>query len=363
VQTVSKLRARRFPQRAGASLQRVSTVVADRPAPLSRVWSGNKIIAEDLTGEDLSDVLELHSDASAWWVLPRDREYGAVEVRHVAHALDLDEPAIKDLLAEDRRAKFETLGQSRLLITNAVSVDKDRAQIMVHPVSIIATDRAVICLVDPTPEFQPSKLFIDKQEVIAKGGVEAAVQIVIAAVIASYEEALQWLEDSSDRLADILFGERPLDKQEQLHAFKLRAALSQLRRLTDPMRIVMTDIVDSPPQGRKAKAGRDQGIARHWLVLSEHHTRIANAADALREALSSIFDTSLALADVRLNQIVKKLSSWAAIIAVPTLVTGFVGMNVHFPLAATTTGFWVYFLLMITASVVLYFVFRAKDWV
>jgi magnesium transporter len=341
----------------------VSTVVADRPAPLSRVWSGTKIIAEDLTGEDLSDVLELHSDASAWWLLPRDREYGAVEVRHVAHALDLDEPAIKDLLAEDRRAKFETLGQSRLLITNAVSVDKDRAQIMVHPVSIIATDRAVICLVDPTPEFQPSKLFIDKQEVIAKGGVEAAVQIVIAAVIASYEEALQWLEDSSDRLADILFGERPLDKQEQLHAFKLRAALSQLRRLTDPMRIVMTDIVDSPPQGRKAKAGRDQGIARHWLVLSEHHTRIANAADALREALSSIFDTSLALADVRLNQIVKKLSSWAAIIAVPTLVTGFVGMNVHFPLAATTTGFWVYFLLMITASVVLYFVFRAKDWV
>jgi magnesium transporter len=99
------------------------------------------------------------------------------------------------------------------------------------------------------------------------------------------------------------------------------------------------------------------------MVLSEHHTRIANAADALRDALSSIFDTSLALADVRLNQIVKKLSSWAAIIAVPTLVTGFVGMNVHFPLAATTTGFWVYFLLMVTASVALYFVFRAKDWI
>ena len=42
------------------------------------MWSGSKIIAEDLTGEDLSDVLELHSDASAWWVLPRDADYGAV---------------------------------------------------------------------------------------------------------------------------------------------------------------------------------------------------------------------------------------------------------------------------------------------
>jgi Mg2+ and Co2+ transporter CorA len=43
-------------------------------------------------------------------------------------------------------------------------------------------------------------------------------------------------------------------------------------------------------------------------------------------------------------------------------VTGFVGMNVRFPLAATAVGFWVYFLLMLAASVVLYFVFRAKDW-
>jgi magnesium transporter len=339
----------------------VSTAVADRPAPLSRVWSGSRIIAEDLTGEDLSDVLE-HSDASAWWVLPRDRDYGAVEVRHVAHALDLDEPAIKDLLADDRRAKFEAMGQARLVITNAVSVDKERAQIMVHPVSMIATDRAVICLANPTPDFQPAQLFIQKEEVIAKGGIEAAVQTIIAAVISSYEDALQWLEESSDTLASVLFEERPLEKPEQLYAFKLRTALSQLRRLTDPMRTVMTDILDNPPQARKGKPGRDPAVTRHWVMLSEHHTRVANAADALREALSSIFDTSLALADVRLNQIVKKLSSWAAIIAVPTLVTGFVGMNVRFPLAATTTGFWVYLLLMVTASVVLYFVFRRMDW-
>src|SRR4029453_12783753 len=122
---------------SGASLRSVSIAVADRPIPVSRVWSGSKIIAEDLTGEDLSDVLELHSDASAWWVLPRDPDYGAVELRHVAHALELDELAIKDLLAEDRRAKFEAIGQSRLVITNAVSVHEDSAQIVVHPVSMI----------------------------------------------------------------------------------------------------------------------------------------------------------------------------------------------------------------------------------
>jgi magnesium transporter len=340
----------------------VSTIVAGRPAPLSRVWSGNKIIAEDLTGEDLSDVLELHSDASAWWVLPRDSDYGAIELRHVARALDLDELAIKDLLADDRRAKFEVIGQARLVITNAVSVHEDHAEILAHPVSMIATDRAVICLMDPTPDFQPAKLLVEKQELIAQGGIEAAAQAVIAAAIRTYEEALRWLEDSNDQLANVLFEERPLNKPEQLHAFKLRSALSQLRRVTDPMRTVMRDIVDSPPQGRKGKAGRDPAVGRHWVMLAEQHDRVANAADALREALSSIFDTSLALADVRMNQIMKKLSGWAAIIAVPTLVTSFVGMNVGFPLHGSGIGFWVYFLLMITASVVLYLIFRARDW-
>ena len=65
-----------------------------------------------------------------------------------------------------------------------------------------------------------------------------------------------------------------------------------------------------------------------------------------------MFDTSLALADVRMNQNMKKLTGWAAIIAVPTLVTSFVGMNVRFPLAGSVLGFWIYFAVMIVAGVV-----------
>jgi magnesium transporter len=341
------------------------TDVAARPAPVCRVWSGGKVIAEDLTGDDLSDVLQLHSDASAWWVLPRDGDYGAAELRDVAKALELDDLAIKDLLAQDRRAKFEAIGQARLVITNAVSLDRDRVEIAVHPISIVATDRALICLVTPNADFQPAKVLSQHEELLAHGGIEAALQLVITAVIQTYETAVQWLEDSSDQLAEVLYEERPLNKPEQLHAFKLRKALSQLRRLTDPMRAVVADIVDNPPPGLKGRTGKPSPItvSRRWRLVAEQHQRAANAADALREALSSVFDTSLALADVRMNQIMKKLTGWAAILAVPTLVTSFVGMNVGFPLYGSGAGFWVYFILMITASVVLYFIFRVRDWI
>src|SRR5918995_3961966 len=118
------------------------TELALRPAPMCRVWSRGRIIAEDLNGEDLSDVLELHSDASAWWVLPRENHYGAAELKGVAHALDLDDLAVKDLLAEDRRGKIEDIGQARMVITNAVTAEREQAKVSAVPISIIATDRA-----------------------------------------------------------------------------------------------------------------------------------------------------------------------------------------------------------------------------
>jgi magnesium transporter len=341
-----------------------STTALSGPVPLNRVWAKGTVVAEDLTGEDLSDVLQLHTDASAWWVLPRDPDYGAAELRDVAHALDLDDLAVRDLLATDRRAKFEALGTARLVVTNLVTHDPASRVLVVHPISIIATDRVLICLVGDVDGFQPARLLLQKAELLAEGGVEVGLQLVITAVINTYESAVQWLEDAADDLSEVLFEERPLSKDEQLDAFRLRTALSQLRRVTEPMRAVMTDLLDNPPPTPKGvKGGKSSRTVRRWGMIAEQHTRVAAAADALREVLSSVFDTSLALADVRMNTIMKKLTAWAAIIAVPTLITGFAGMNVDFPLDGTAAGFWLVMVIMLVSAVVLYVAFRRRDWI
>jgi magnesium transporter len=333
-----------------------------RPTPLSRVWSGTKTIAEDMTGDYLGDVLELHSDASAWWVLGRDDPYSA-EVHEVAQALDLDELAVKDLLATDGRAKYEEVGQARLVITNAVSVDAEGARVTTHPISIIATDRALICLADPCPDFLPAQLLSSKDELLAVGGVEAGLQVLLSAVVHTYQSAVNWLEQSSDDVSDLLFDAHVLNKPEQLLTFKLRKALSELRRATDPMRSVLGDLRAAQPPAVKGKPARDKSVDRRWAILDEQHDRIADAADRLRETLSSVFDTSLALNDIRLNQTMKKLTGWAAIIAVPTLITSFVGMNVGFPLVGTVAGFWVYFAIMVASGLILYGIFKNREWV
>ena len=179
--------------------------------------------------------------------------YAERELRDVAHALDLDDLALKDLLADDGRAKYEEVGQARLVITNAVSVDHDRPEITVHPLSIIATDRALICLAGDTEALRPARSCSGQTDKLATDGIEAALQLVLNAVISTYEAAVDWLEQRSDQLADLLFDEHPLDKPSQLRAFRLRKALSALRQLTEPMRTVLDDLVQAQPPAPKAE--------------------------------------------------------------------------------------------------------------
>ena len=58
----------------------------------------------------------------------------------------------------------------------------------------------------------------------------------------------------------------------------------------------------------------------------------------------------------------KKVTSWAAIIAVPTAITGFYGQNLPYPGFATHWGFWFSSAVIIVASVLLYWRFRRSEW-
>ena len=78
--------------------------------------------------------------------------------------------------------------------------------------------------------------------------------------------------------------------------------------------------------------------------------------------VTSIFETSLSLQDARLNTVMKKLTAWAAIIAVPTAVTGWFGQNVPYPGFQQPWGVWLTTAIIVAGGVALYVTFKRKDW-
>jgi magnesium transporter len=76
-----------------------------------------------------------------------------------------------------------------------------------------------------------------------------------------------------------------------------------------------------------------------------------------------MLETNLMLQNNQLNLIVKKVTGWAAIIAVPTAVTGFFGQNVEFPWSHTLVEFIVSLVGTFGLAIALYLVFRRKTWI
>ena len=90
--------------------------------------------------------------------------------------------------------------------------------------------------------------------------------------------------------------------------------------------------------------------------------RAAEWTDGLRDLVTSILETNLTIQGNRLNVTTKKVTGWAAIIAVPTLITGYFGMNVPYPGFGGKAGFAASIVAIVLTGLVLYLIFKRKDW-
>ena len=113
--------------------------------------------------------------------------------------------------------------------------------------------------------------------------------------------------------------------QVQRRSFELRKSLVLLRRIVIPMREVVNTLM------RRDLHVVTDDLMPYYQDVYDHVLRAAEWTESLRDLVNSILETNLTIQGNRLNVITKKVTSWAAIIAVPTLITGFYGMNVPYP--------------------------------
>jgi magnesium transporter len=100
----------------------------------------------------------------------------------------------------------------------------------------------------------------------------------------------------------------------------------------------------------------------YFQDVYDHVLRATEWTESLRDLVSTILETNLSIQGNRLNTITKKVTSWAAIIAVPTAVTGWYGMNVPYPGFGRPAGAVTSTVLIVILSGGLYLLFKRLDW-
>jgi magnesium transporter len=188
-------------------------------------------------------------------------------------------------------------------------------------------------------------------------GVGYLLYGLIDYLVDGYFSAVHSLDDSVEVLEDKLFDDIPQDRTVQRRTFEMRKSLVMLRRVVLPMREVVNTLM------RRDLHILPDEMTPYYQDLYDHVLRVTEWSDSLRDLANTILETNLTIQGNRMNVITKKVTGWAAIVAVPTFITGFYGMNVPYPGFDKTWGFIFSIASMIIIAVVLYAIFKKKDWI
>ena len=320
--------------------------------PRTRLYRGGTVADEGFPAEKISDVLDGHDDGIVWLDLadPDEADLGIVIAEFGLHPL-----AVEDALHAHQRPKVDRYRSHLFLNVYAVALQSDLS-VRAAEISAFLTPRALITV--RKDDFDVDALVARwdlEDELAAQGGSGFLLHGLLDAVVDGHSRAIADLQDRVEDLEDHLFEpERGYDLRR--NGYKLRRALAELRRVVAPMH----DLV--PRLMRNDVHVVSEQMQPYYQDVNDHVQRAVENIDSARDLVASVLDANLTEQGNQLNEITKKLASWAAIIAVPTAVTGFYGQNVPYPGFGTHAGFAVSFAVTVVLAVGVYMLLRRRGW-
>ena len=319
------------------------------------MWRNGNLEAENFPFDQVSDYLA-DPDCLVWAdLLEPDPEM----IGRIADELSLDPHAVEDALDVNERPKAMRYPTHMFITVAPLMCAGPEPHLRVGRISAFNTSNAFVTVrLDDVLDVDAVLLRWDTNPTITKFGPRALAHGMLDEVVDRYLDVLQTLDDAVEDVEDILFEEDQTASHDvSRRAFKLRRSLVEARRAILPTREVVYAITR-----RIDTDGHQAELQPYYDDLNDHMLRAVEWTDSLRDSITSIFDTNMSLADVRMNTIMKKLTSWAAIIAVPTAITGYFGQNIPYPGFGKPWGFWFSLLSILLIALALYGLFRRKDW-
>jgi magnesium transporter len=328
-----------------------STEVIDRPH--TRAYRDGVVVAEGFPVSEVSEHLA-QPDTVVWVDLCGPT---IDELHELADELGLHELAVEDAFSDHERPKLDRYPTHSFLSCHLVDVDLAAQKLIESEVdAFIGTRWFITVRKDQRLAIGDLASRFDRSPDLAAHGVSYLLYALLDLVVDDYFDAIETFDQFYDDVSEGIFSDHPLDPASQAKWFRMRRALVRFHRLAVPLREAVSSLM------RRENGAVPAEMYPYYQDVYDHILRISESTDALRDLGSSIVESNLSLRDYRQNQIMKKVTSWAAIIAVPTLITGFYGMNVPYPGFARHSGVIWSIGLIVGLSSTLFVLFKRNDW-
>ncbi|MFC7328717.1 magnesium/cobalt transporter CorA [Marinactinospora rubrisoli] len=306
---------------------------------------------------DISDALDaaLAEDPEAFcWIdlhEPTEEEFALA-----SRELELHPLAVEDVLSAHQRPKLERYGTAVLVVLKSLSYDAENRDVTGGEIMVCLGRNYVVTVrhgdVDP---LKTVRRRLEAEPELLRFGSPVVLYGVLDAVVDDYVDIVDAVQEEVTRMEERVFVEQARRLAGEIYAFKRE--VMEIHSAAQPMMLV-TGAVAAGDTVRVTPEARP-----YFRDVADHSTQVAARAEAINELLGQVMSAYLAQVGVQQNEDGRRISAWAAIMAIPTMVAGVYGMNFeNMPELHTRWGYPVALFFILSACAVLYALFKRSRW-
>jgi magnesium transporter len=283
-------------------------------------------------------------------------EPSAEAMAELQQRFGLHELAVEDAARAHQRPKLEDYKDSFFVVLKTARYDDERETVHFGEIHIFLGAGYVITVRHGEgSELGPARARLEARPELLRLGSSAAAWAVVDKVVDDYRPVADGIEDDIEEVeSDVFDDERPAPTQR---IYFLKREVIEFYRAIWPLLAPLEAL------SRGAYAGVPEELQRYFRDVADHAHRIDEQVASQRELLTSVLEANLALISVNQNEVVKKISSYAAIIAVPTFIASVYGMNFSdMPELDWSFGYPAVIAVMLAIVASLYAYFRRVGW-
>src|SRR3954447_25584171 len=277
------------------------------------------------------------------------------ELLDVQRTFGLHELAVEDAQSFHLRPKVEAYeGGVTFVVLRTARYVEEREEVEFGEVSLFIGPGFIITVRQGVAsDLHDARLRLEARPHLLEEGPASVLWAIVDKIVDDYAPVVEGLDQDIDEVEQMVFSGASAPTHR---IYLLRREVTDFYRAVHPLLGPAAAITQGGVQEIS------DGLRNYFRDVDDHLKLVNEEIVAQRDLLSTVLQANMAVVSVEQNHVVRKISSWAAIITVPTFITSFYGMNTFVPDLHWHGMLVIAVVLMLTSAVVLYVCFKRAQW-
>src|SRR5215218_11117791 len=277
------------------------------------------------------------------------------EFASVAEEFGLHELAVRDAIKAHQRPKVEHFGDTLFVVLKAARYLEEKEEVEFGEIHVfVGPDFVITVRHGEASEPSETRQQMESEPDLLRRGPLVVLYTIMASVVDDYGPVADGLENDIEEIEVEVFGGKPSASRR---IYELSREVIQFHQATQPLAGALGRLTEGEARDIEPE------VRRYLREVQDRVLRVTERVQGFRDLLTNILSVNLTLIGINQNDQMKKISAWAAVVIVPTLIAGIYGMNFDYmPELHWKYGYLLAISLMVLIAFALYRNFKRRRW-